>query len=42
MRKIRIFEHISLDGVIEQDKDYSRFAWVYDPEGNRTELWEPK
>ena len=28
MRKIRIFEHISLDGVIEQDKDYAYGAWT--------------
>jgi len=21
--------------------DYGRFAWIYDPEGNRVELWEP-
>ena len=20
----------------------ARFAWVYDPEGNKIELWEPK
>ena len=25
-----------------QDEDYGRFAWVYDPEGNKIELWEPK
>jgi len=25
-----------------QDEDYGRFAWVYDPEGNKVELWEPK
>ncbi len=23
-------------------KCYGRFAWVYDPEGNKVELWEPK
>jgi len=23
-------------------EDYGRFAWVYDPEGNKIELWEPK
>ena len=28
MRKIRIFEHISLDGVIEQDGDYAYGAWT--------------
>jgi predicted enzyme related to lactoylglutathione lyase len=21
--------------------DYGKFAWIYDPEGNRIELWEP-
>ena len=28
MRKLRIFEHISLDGVIEQDGDYVYGAWT--------------
>ncbi|MDO3627624.1 dihydrofolate reductase family protein [Mucilaginibacter sp. BT774] len=28
MRKIRIFEHISLDGVIEHDDDYAYGAWT--------------
>jgi dihydrofolate reductase len=28
MRKIRIFEHISLDGVIEHDKEYAYGAWT--------------
>jgi dihydrofolate reductase len=28
MRKIRIFEHISLDGVIEHHKDYEYPAWI--------------
>ena len=28
MRKIRIFEHISLDGVIEHDGDYIYGAWT--------------
>ena len=28
MRKIRIFEHISLDGVIEHDRDYAYGAWT--------------
>jgi dihydrofolate reductase len=28
MRKIRIFEHISLDGVIEHDADYEYGAWT--------------
>jgi dihydrofolate reductase len=28
MRKIRIFEHISLDGVIEHDKNYAYGGWT--------------
>jgi predicted enzyme related to lactoylglutathione lyase len=24
-----------------EDFDYGRFAWVYDPDGNKIELWEP-
>ena len=24
------------------DEDHGRFTWVYDPEGNKIELWEPK
>ena len=24
-----------------EDYDYGRFAWVYDPEDNKIELWEP-
>ena len=24
-----------------QDESYGRFAWVWDPEGNRVELWQP-
>jgi dihydrofolate reductase len=28
MRKIRIFEHISLDGIIEHDGDYMYGAWT--------------
>lgn len=23
-----------------QDMEYGRFAWIWDPEGNRVELWE--
>lgn len=23
------------------EQEYGRFAWVYDPEGNKVELWEP-
>ena len=24
------------------DQDFGRFAWVYDPDGNKIELWEPR
>ncbi len=25
-----------------EDYGYGRFGWIWDPEGNRIELWEPK
>lgn len=25
----------------QENFEYGRFAWVYDPEGNKIELWEP-
>jgi predicted enzyme related to lactoylglutathione lyase len=24
-----------------EEFEYGRFAWIYDPEGNKIELWEP-
>ena len=24
-----------------QDEGYGRFGWIWDPEGNRVELWQP-
>jgi predicted enzyme related to lactoylglutathione lyase len=24
-----------------EDYVYGRFAWIWDPEGNRVELWQP-
>jgi predicted enzyme related to lactoylglutathione lyase len=24
-----------------EDYAYGRFAWIWDPEGNRVELWKP-
>ena len=24
------------------EADYGRFAWIYDPDGNKIELWEPR
>jgi predicted enzyme related to lactoylglutathione lyase len=41
-----LLKKLEADGVRidpkRQDEDYGRFAWVYDPEGNKIELWEPK
>jgi catechol 2,3-dioxygenase-like lactoylglutathione lyase family enzyme len=25
-----------------QDEPYGKFGWIMDPDGNRTELWEPR
>jgi predicted enzyme related to lactoylglutathione lyase len=25
----------------QEDYGYGKFAWIWDPEGNRVELWEP-
>ena len=25
-----------------EDYEYGRFAWIWDPEGNRVELWQPE
>lgn len=25
-----------------EDYSYGRFAWIWDPEGNRVELWQPE
>ena len=40
-----LLQALRADGVKiddkRQDADYGRFAWVYDPEGNKIELWEP-
>jgi glyoxylase I family protein len=24
-----------------QDESYGRFAWIYDADGNKIELWQP-
>lgn len=41
----------TLSGLIDQgvriddnlkETEFGRFAWVFDPEGNRIELWEPR
>jgi predicted enzyme related to lactoylglutathione lyase len=27
--------------LMREDHEYGRFAWIWDPEGNRVELWQP-
>jgi len=37
-------EKLESEGVTVErhdDVSYGKFAWVYDPEGNKIELWEP-
>ena len=38
-------EQLKAEGVkIDEermDESYGKFAWVYDPEGNKIELWQP-
>jgi predicted enzyme related to lactoylglutathione lyase len=39
-----LIEVLKADGVTvekHEDESYGKFAWVYDPEGNKIELWEP-
>ena len=40
-----MLEKLKQDGVEidpkREDYDYGRFAWIYDPDGNKIELWEP-
>jgi predicted enzyme related to lactoylglutathione lyase len=33
-------EGVSIDPKIE-DHRYGRFAWIFDPDGNKIELWQP-
>jgi len=40
-----LLERLSKAGVKidpkRQDESYGRFAWIYDPDGNKIELWQP-
>ena len=40
-----LLEALKAEGVKidpkREDYDYGRFAWIFDPEGNKIELWEP-
>jgi glyoxylase I family protein len=33
-------EGVKMDEKVEE-MEYGKFAWVYDPEGNKIELWQP-
>ncbi len=40
-----LLERLKKEGVKidpkRQDEAYGRFAWIYDPDGNKIELWQP-
>ena len=40
-----LLEKLATEGVRidakREDYPYGRFAWIWDPEGNRVELWQP-
>jgi catechol 2,3-dioxygenase-like lactoylglutathione lyase family enzyme len=40
-----MLERLAVEGVKiaeeRDDSEFGRFAWVFDPDGNRIELWEP-
>ena len=40
-----LLERLEKEGVCidpkRQDESYGRFAWIYDPDGNKIELWQP-
>jgi catechol 2,3-dioxygenase-like lactoylglutathione lyase family enzyme len=40
-----LLERLKAEGVDidpkRQDESYGRFAWIYDPDGNKIELWQP-
>lgn len=40
-----LLKQLADDGVKidpkREDHEYGRFAWIWDPEGNRIELWQP-
>ena len=41
----KFLEQLKAEGVKiddeKMDESYGKFAWVYDPEGNKIELWQP-
>ncbi len=40
-----VLEQLRAEGVRidekREDSEYGRFAWIFDPDGNRIELWQP-
>ena len=38
-----LVKKLNAEGVPAKSEgsDYGRFAWIFDPEGNKIELWEP-
>ena len=40
-----LLEALTAEGVKvdpkREDGEFGRFAWIYDPDGNKVELWEP-
>ena len=40
-----LLKRLASEGVKIDEKrmneSYGKFAWIYDPEGNKIELWEP-
>ena len=40
-----LLERLQKEGVKidpkRQNENYGRFAWIYDPDGNKIELWQP-
>ena len=40
-----VLEALAAEGVkidpTREDSEFGRFAWIYDPDGNKIELWEP-
>lgn len=40
-----LLERLQKEGVKidpkRQDESYGHFAWIYDPDGNKIELWQP-
>ena len=40
-----LLEVLRADGVEidpKRDESFGKFAWIYDPDGNKIELWEPE